>query len=71
MNICEINGEYIQLNQFLKKENIASSGGEARVMIENEMVIVNGSIAHEIRKKLRDGDIVSVQDAGAYKIVVK
>ena len=71
MITCEITGEYIQLNQFLKKENIAASGGEARVFIENGMVIVNGSIAHEIRKKLRNGDIVSIQDHGEYKIVVK
>lgn len=71
MNISEITGEFIQLNQFLKKENIASSGGEARVMIENGMVMVNGSIAHEIRKKLRNGDVVRIQDAGEYTIKSK
>ena len=71
MQICEITGDFIQLNQFLKKENIAASGGEARVMIENGMVRVNHSIAHEIRKKLRDGDVVSIQDLGEYTIVAK
>ena len=53
MTICKIRGDYIQLNQFLKKENVASSGGEAKVMIQNQMVSVNGSIAFEIRKKLK------------------
>ena len=71
MQICEITGEYIQLNQFLKKENIAASGGDARVMIEDGKVKVNNSIAHEIRKKLRDGDIVSVQGEEEYKIIAK
>lgn len=71
MEICKITGEYIQLNQFLKKENIAASGGEARVMIENGLIIVNGSIAHEIRKKLRNGDVVSIQDQGEYQIAAE
>ena len=57
MTICKIRGDYIQLNQFLKK---------AKVMIQNQMVSVNGSIAFEIRKKLRPGDRVKVEGAGEY-----
>lgn len=66
MTICKITGDYIQLNQFLKKENVASSGGEAKVMIQNQMVSVNGSIAFEIRKKLRPGDRIKVDGVGEY-----
>jgi ribosome-associated protein len=55
---CSFEGEYIQLNQLLKKVNWVSSGGEAKGQIEQGRVKVNGQVASEIRKKLRDGDIV-------------
>ena len=63
-----IYGEYIQLNQFLKKENIAMSGGEAKMIIESGTVFVNGQEAFEIRKKLRDGDVVKIENVGEYII---
>ena len=63
-----IYGEYIQLNQFLKKENIAMSGGEAKLIIESGTVFVNGQEAFEIRKKLRDGDVVKIENVGEYII---
>lgn len=71
MNICRIDGDYIQLNQFLKKVNIAASGGEARVMIENGIVMVNGSVAHEIRKKLRHNDRIMINGQDEYQIVTE
>lgn len=68
MNICYIEGEYIQLNQLLKKENLVASGGEAKTVIENKLVKVNGQIASEIRKKLRHGDKV---EFGGHQIQIK
>lgn len=62
MNICYIEGEYIQLNQLLKKENWVSSGGEAKRRIESGQIKVNGQAASEIRKKLRHGDIIEFGD---------
>lgn len=61
MEICKIKGEYIQLNQFLKKENWAASGGEAKVLIEKSLIKVNGKVVSEVRKKLRNGDIVEFE----------
>lgn len=60
MKVCKVRGEYIQLNQLLKVENIVSTGGEARQLIEHGMVLVNGKVADAIRKKLRTGDRVEV-----------
>lgn len=60
MKICKVHGDYIQLNQLLKLENIVSTGGEARQLIEHGMVLVNGEIADAIRKKTRTGDRVEV-----------
>lgn len=61
MKICQVTGEYIQLNQLLKRENLAGSGGQAKEMIERGLVKVNGTTATEIRKKLRSGDIVEFE----------
>ncbi|MCI8631994.1 MAG: RNA-binding S4 domain-containing protein [Lachnospiraceae bacterium] len=60
MKICKVKGDYIQLNQLLKLENIVSTGGEARQLIEHGMVRVNGEKAEAIRKKIKMGDKVEV-----------
>ena len=60
MKVCKVKGEYIQLNQLLKLENIVGTGGEARQLIEHGMVMVNGEVADAIRKKIRTGDRVEV-----------
>ncbi|MBR3404441.1 MAG: RNA-binding S4 domain-containing protein [Firmicutes bacterium] len=67
MIICEVKGEFIQLNQFLKLENLAMSGGDARSRIENGEVKVNGEVTNVIRKKLRTGDTVEI-DGTVYQI---
>ena len=54
----KISGEYIQLNQLLKLENVVSTGGEAKMLIESGRVYVNGEKADAIRKKIRPGDQV-------------
>lgn len=67
MEKVKVSGEFIQLNQFLKLENIAMSGGDARGMIEEGMVKVNGTVTSVIRKKLFTGDMVEV-DGKIYQI---
>ena len=56
MKEIEIYGDYIQLDQFLKKENIISSGGETGDFIKNHEIFLNGIIIQEKRKKIRLGD---------------
>lgn len=51
MKEIEIYGDYIQLDQFLKKENMISSGGETGNFIEKHEIFVNGVIIKEKRKK--------------------
>ena len=58
MKLCQIKGPYIQLNQLLKLEDLASTGGQARAMIEEGQVKVNGEVTYVIRKKLYQGDTV-------------
>ena len=68
MKEIEIYGDYIQLDQFLKKENIISSGGETGDFIKNHEIFLNGIIIQEKRKKIRLGDELSL-DGEAYKII--
>lgn len=63
-----IDTEYIKLNAFLKYSGIISTGSDAKIMIANERVKVNGIIAFERGKKLRDGDIVEIDAIGVYKL---
>lgn len=69
MQESQITGEFIKLNQWLKKEDLAATGGEAKFLIEEGRVQVNGQVASEIRKKLYDGDVVNV-DGESYRIQV-
>lgn len=68
MKEIEIYGDYIQLDQFLKKENIISSGGETVDFIKNHEIFLNGIIIQEKRKKIRLGDELSL-DGEVYKII--
>lgn len=68
MKEIEIYGDYIQLDQFLKKENIISSGGETGDFIKNHEIFLNGSIIQEKREKIRLGDELSL-DGEVYRII--
>ncbi|MBT3388459.1 MAG: RNA-binding S4 domain-containing protein, partial [Desulfobacula sp.] len=52
----------VELYKILKFENIAASGGEAKFMINDGFVKVNGSIETRKRKKIYPGDIIKIQD---------
>ncbi|HEY9758454.1 MAG TPA: RNA-binding S4 domain-containing protein [Oculatellaceae cyanobacterium] len=50
----------IQLDQFLKLQNVVSSGGEAKHLIQGGGVKVNGEIETRRGRKLKEGDTVIV-----------
>ena len=50
--------EYIQLNNLLKFLDLVNSGGEAKVRIQNEEVIVDDQVELRVRNKLRKGAII-------------
>lgn len=51
---------FIKLDQFLKWQGIAHTGGEAKVRIQEGEVIVNGKIETRRGKKLQTGDRVTI-----------
>ncbi len=55
-----INKEPVELFKILKFEGIASSGSEAKDMIEAGIVSVNGVIEKQKRKKMHSGDTIEL-----------
>ena len=58
----------IKLDQFLKKADIVGSGGEAKTLIKEEEVSVNGMVETRRGRKLRSGDVVTVFEVGSYDV---
>jgi ribosome-associated protein len=54
----KITGDFIRLDALLKLENAVESGGEAKAVIVDGAVSVNGEPCTMRGKKLRHGDIV-------------
>jgi ribosome-associated protein len=46
----------------LKFEGIAASGAEAKQLIDDGLVAVNGHIELRKRKKIVDGDVIDIAD---------
>lgn len=57
----KLNSEYIKLDQFLKMANIISTGGEAKIYLAENSVLVNGIEEKRRGRKLYPGDIVFVE----------
>jgi len=58
METLTIRDEYIELYKILKIENMAASGGEAKFLISEGLVRVNGQVDTRKRRKTRPGDVV-------------
>lgn len=56
-----IKDEFIKLGQALKLAGLANSGVEAKFMIEDGIVTVNGETELRRGKKIRPGDIIGLE----------
>ena len=54
--------DFIELNKLLKIMGLAMTGGEAKQLIDQGLVLVNGAVEKQRRKKLRKGDVVKLED---------
>lgn len=59
MNTIKLRDEFIKLGQALKAAGLVESGIEAKEVILDGLVKVNGEVDTRRGKKLYDGDIVS------------
>lgn len=61
MEKISITTEFIKLESLLKLANLVGSGGEAKLLIQEGEVQVNGAVCTQRGKKLRPGDRVCFQ----------
>lgn len=57
METIQIKDEFIKLGQALKLANLAESGFDAKLMVQDGLVKVNGKTELRRGKKLYDGDV--------------
>ncbi len=53
--------DYIKLGQALKAANLVGSGVEAKIVIQDGLVEVNGEVEYQRGKKLYAGDVVTFE----------
>lgn len=59
MQEFELEGrEYIQLNDLLKITGLCNSGGQAKLLIDQGLVEVDGQVETRKRCKIRSGQVV-------------
>jgi ribosome-associated protein len=58
MRTVEITRQPVELYKILKFEGMVSSGGEAKMVIDEGYVLVNGEVETRKRKKIVTGDII-------------
>lgn len=58
----KLDGDFIKLESLLKCNGLVSTGGQAKIFIQNSEVYVNNEICLQRGKKLHKGDIVKMFD---------
>lgn len=58
MRVVEITREPVELHKILKFEGMVGTGGEAKMVISEGLVRVNGKIETRKRKKIVAGDTI-------------
>jgi len=58
--VFDLRGDHITLDALLKAAGLASSGGDAKRLIQQGGVLVNGEVDLRRGRKLRAGDQVAV-----------
>lgn len=68
MQNLNIRDEFIKLGQALKLADLVDSGVEAKMVIQDGQVLVNGETEYQRGKKLHDGDMIEF-DGSQVRIV--
>ena len=69
MKTVIITTEFIKLQDLLKFANLVCTGGEAKIIIQEGEVKVNGEVCTMRGKKIRPGDTVEV--GGEIRLIVE
>ena len=57
----KITGEYIELIKLLKASGLCAMGSDAKYLVSNSKVKVNGAVDLRLRAKIRPGDKVQLE----------
>jgi ribosome-associated protein len=60
----------IELSQFLKLAQVVASGGEAKVLIQEGEVRVNGEQETKRSRHLNNGDTVAITGVGVFRVAI-
>lgn len=66
METIAISTEFIKLDQFLKFANITENGADAKYLVTNGYVKLNGETEIRRGKKLYNDDVVEIDYEGQY-----
>jgi len=69
MREVEISTEFIKLGQFLKLSSLVGQGSDAKMLIKDGMILVNGITEIQRGKKLYSGDIVELKGEKKVKVI--
>jgi ribosome-associated protein len=62
--VVPIRDESIRLGQFLKLADLVDHGSEARPLLAEGLVTVNGEVETRRGRQLKKGDVVTLHDRG-------
>lgn len=68
MKEIKLKGEYITLGQLLKLCDYINTGGEAKIFLSEENVLVNDVLEQRRGRKLYKDDLIKIKDE-IYKII--
>lgn len=68
MKQIKITTEFIKLDQLMKYADMVQSGGEAKMLVAQGLVLVNGEICTQRGRKIRQGDKIEF-DGNEYEII--
>jgi len=63
-----LRNEFITLGQLLKAADVVSSGGEAKAMLAEGGIVINGEEDNRRGRKLRPGDTIKLPDGSSIVI---
>ncbi len=65
----ELDGEYIELIKLIKLLGIAPTGGQAKIMVEDGIVSVDGEPESRKRRKVKKGMRVDIEGHESIEVV--
>jgi ribosome-associated protein YbcJ (S4-like RNA binding protein) len=69
MRDVEVRAGGIDLGQLMKFAGIVDTGGHAKALLADGVVLVNGEVDTRRGRTLRDGDVVTVADEEPVRVV--